>query len=64
MIIYALFGILFLVCAEWKQEFLPHGVSLLNSPHWLVRNLACAMLIVLILLIGVFDGGQFIYFQF
>jgi len=64
MIIYALFGILFLICVEWRQEFSPHRVSLLNNPHWLVRNLACAMLIVLILLIGVFDGGQFIYFQF
>jgi len=64
MIIYALFGIVFLICVEWRQEFSPHRVSLLNNPHWLVRNLACAMLIVLILLIGVFDGGQFIYFQF
>jgi len=64
MIIYTLFGILFLLAVEWRQEFYPHGVSLLNNPHWAVRNLACAMLIILILLIGVFDGGQFIYFQF
>ena len=62
--IYCLFGILFLLSAEFKKEYYPDSFSLLNNQNRLVRHLAYATLILLILVIGVFDGGQFIYFQF
>lgn len=64
MLIFSVFGIVFLFAVEFKKEYLPKSLSLFNNKNWLVRNLSYAFLIILILLIGVFDGGQFIYFQF
>lgn len=64
MLIYSFFGIFFLTFIELKREFYKGEFSLFNNQNWLVRNFAYAMLIILILTIGVFDGGQFIYFQF
>lgn len=55
-------GILFLV--ELKREYFKDKFSLFDHPSWLVRNLAYASIIIIILTFGVFDGGQFIYFQF
>ncbi len=37
---------------------------LLKTKLWLIPQFAYALIIILILLLGVFDGGQFIYFQF
>lgn len=39
-------------------------IKLLNSKYAVVRYLSVALLIGYILLLGVLDGGQFIYFQF
>ena len=64
MLIYSFIGILILFIAEFKTEFLPNSFSLLNNGNFLVRNVSYASLVILILLFGVFDGGQFIYFQF
>ena len=64
MLIFSIFGIAFLFAVEFKKEYLPESFSFFNNKNWLVRNLSYAFLIILILLIGVFDGGQFIYFQF
>lgn len=64
MMIYSLLAIALLVVVESKQEFYKGSFTLYNNKHWLVRNLSYAVLVLLILLIGVFDGGQFIYFQF
>jgi alginate O-acetyltransferase complex protein AlgI len=63
-IIYGLFGIVFLLLIECKMEFYKGSFSLFNNPNVVVRNLSYTFLILLILLFGVFDGGQFIYFQF
>lgn len=62
--IFSVFGIIFLLIAELKAEFFPHGISLVNNTHRPVRYLSYSLMVILILLIGVFDGGQFIYFQF
>jgi D-alanyl-lipoteichoic acid acyltransferase DltB (MBOAT superfamily) len=62
--VFSVFGICMLLMIELKQEYYKGKFSLFNNPHWLIRNLSYAVLIILILLIGVFDGGQFIYFQF
>jgi len=61
--IYSIIGILFLITAESCEEFLP-GSSFFEDRRCWVRYAAYSAVILLILLIGVFDGGQFIYFQF
>lgn len=63
-LVYAIFGITVLLLVEIKQEYFPGKYSFRNHPHWAVRNLSYAFLVLSILLFGVFDGGQFIYFQF
>lgn len=64
ILIFAFFGILFLLAVELKKEYYRGNFSFTHNKSWLVRNITYATLIVLILLIGVLDGGQFIYFQF
>lgn len=64
MIIFSLFGIFILFFVEWKMEYYKSSFSFFNNSRWSVRFLSYAFLIIIILLIGVFDGGQFIYFQF
>ena len=64
MSIYSVSGIFILLFVEFKKEYYRGDFSFFNNKSWIVRNLSYALLIILILLIGVFDGGQFIYFQF
>ena len=64
MLIYSFTAIFILLAAESKQEYFKGSFSLMNNKNWVVRNAAYALMIILIFLIGVFDGGQFIYFQF
>lgn len=61
---YSLFAIAFLLVAESKEEYFPNSVSLINNKRESVRYAAVIALVLMILLIGVFDGSQFIYFQF
>jgi len=63
-IVFSLLGILILFSAEWQMEYHQAALPFLNNKNWIVRKLSYAVLIIIILLIGVFDGGQFIYFQF
>ncbi|MEO6838346.1 MAG: MBOAT family O-acyltransferase [Ginsengibacter sp.] len=57
---------LFLVfCAEAVEEYrLFNNFSLFHHPNQVVRLATYVSLSLIILLFGVFDGGQFIYFQF
>jgi D-alanyl-lipoteichoic acid acyltransferase DltB (MBOAT superfamily) len=64
MLIFALVGISLLFIVEFRWEYFPKSFSPMKSKFRFVRNLSYAFLVILILLIGVFDGGQFIYFQF
>lgn len=64
MVIITLFSISILFFVEFKMEYYKGSISFLNNKSWAVRSLSYALLIIVILLIGVFDGGQFIYFQF
>jgi alginate O-acetyltransferase complex protein AlgI len=64
MLIYSFGAILLLLAAESKQEYFKGSFSFMHNKNWVVRNAVYAFLIILILLVGVFDGGQFIYFQF
>ncbi|MGH2649254.1 MAG: MBOAT family O-acyltransferase [Ginsengibacter sp.] len=64
MVVFLLIGISLLFFIEWKSEYHQNNFSFFNNKNWFVRNLSYAFIIIIILLIGVFDGGQFIYFQF
>jgi D-alanyl-lipoteichoic acid acyltransferase DltB (MBOAT superfamily) len=64
LMVFSLFGIGLLVLVELKEEYGRKGLLFLSNPNGIVRKLSYVILIVIILLIGVFDGGQFIYFQF
>jgi alginate O-acetyltransferase complex protein AlgI len=63
-LIYSLASIGLLFIIEYKREYYKGSVSFFDSKSWIIRNLSYASLIIIILLFGVFDGGQFIYFQF
>lgn len=62
--IYALVGIGLLLGMEAKQEFIPAAFHLFTNRHEFVRILAFAGLVAVIIALGVFDGGQFIYARF
>lgn len=62
--VYAFFGILVLLLVDVKHEYFPDRFPLLHHPALAIRFGSMLLLIFGILLLGVFDGGQFIYFQF
>ncbi len=64
MMIYCFLGILILLLTEFTEETQLFTQSFFNSPKWHVRSFTFLSLIIIILLVGVFDGRQFIYFQF
>ncbi|HVS91826.1 MAG TPA: MBOAT family O-acyltransferase [Mucilaginibacter sp.] len=62
---YSGFFLAILLITEFFQEYrLFNGFSLYNNKNALVRHLTYYCLIIAILLFGVFDSSQFIYFQF
>jgi alginate O-acetyltransferase complex protein AlgI len=61
---HSLLAILLLFVVEYKMEYFPGKFKLFDSPYLLVRWGSIAFTIFLILILGVFNGGQFIYFQF
>lgn len=63
-IILGLFAIIILLVVEFFQEYVTHSFLPFKTKHWITEHLAYSFLVILILLLGVFDGGQFIYFQF
>lgn len=62
--VYSFVGIMILLYSEYRNEFWKSKTSFFNHSNFVVRQVSYASIIILILLIGVFDGGQFIYFQF
>jgi alginate O-acetyltransferase complex protein AlgI len=62
--VYGVLLIAFLVMADYQTEKLGNRFSLLYSANKTLRWIAYCLLIMGILLLGVFNGGQFIYFQF
>ncbi len=62
--VYSIFAIFVLVLKDGYDEFFPNGNMFFTSKFRVVRFISYSFVIVLILLLGVFDGGQFIYFQF
>jgi len=65
LIVYSVFFILVLLLTELIQEYkLFNNFSLIYNPNKAVRYLTYYSLVLIILLLGVFDSSQFIYFQF
>jgi len=60
---YFAFAVVFLIVVEHFQEFYPN-VRIINNNNAVVRYAGYVLLLVLLLSVGVFNGGQFIYFQF
>jgi len=61
---YAILAIAMLLAVEVKREFCHGKITLFESKNIYVRFSVYAGLIIVMLLMGVFDAGQFIYFQF
>lgn len=63
--IFIFLGILLMILYDLKQTF-NYPVFNFTSIHnnWIVQNVTYAFLIIYILIAGVFDAGQFIYFSF
>jgi len=53
-----------LLSKDFVDEYYPSRILLFGNEKKYVRVLSYSSVLILILLIGVFDGGQFIYFQF
>ncbi len=61
---YALSAIALLLIVEMKQEYFNDKFTFFHNRNIIIRQLSYAALVVIIILGGVFDGGQFIYFEF
>ncbi|HXB93337.1 MAG TPA: MBOAT family O-acyltransferase, partial [Puia sp.] len=64
LLLYSLFGIGCILAMDIRMEMTGKRGLLLYHKRSTVRLSAVAALVVVILLLGVFDGSQFIYFQF
>ena len=64
IVVYSFSAIFVLLMVEFKREFYPGSLSLSHNKNFWVRVSYYGILVILIILVGVFDGGQFIYFQF
>lgn len=61
---YMVLGITLLFLKDLTDEYYPSRFLLFENKNKVVRIISYSTIIILILLIGVLDGGQFIYFQF
>jgi len=63
-LVYSFTGIILLFLSDFRDEFFPDKFKLFENENILIRWGAYLSISILIILIGVFNGGQFIYFQF
>jgi len=61
---YCLIAILILLLYEIKAEYFEGSYIRFKNTNYLFRSCYYALVVVTIAMLGVFDGGQFIYFQF
>jgi len=61
---YSVIGLVILLSKDVADEFFPGKIKLFNSTRLAIRYPSYTAVILIIILIGVLDGGQFIYFQF
>lgn len=55
---------LFIVFIKESIDEFNWEISISRSPYWLIRHLFIVGIIIYIIMFGVLNGGQFIYFQF
>ncbi|MBJ2172604.1 MBOAT family protein [Aureibaculum sp. A20] len=63
-LIFIILGAFILLLKDFKEEFFSSRLLFFNNKLKIIRILSYSFIIILILLIGVFDAGQFIYFKF
>jgi D-alanyl-lipoteichoic acid acyltransferase DltB (MBOAT superfamily) len=63
-LLFMLIGCGIIIIYDLQAEFKIFPFSLFSNKNWVVQQTSYAILIIYILLAGVFDGGQFIYFAF
>lgn len=63
-LLYSILAIVILLSVEIRQEYSECRLGMHEACRQWMREVSYAALIASILLFGVFDGGQFIYFQF
>jgi D-alanyl-lipoteichoic acid acyltransferase DltB (MBOAT superfamily) len=63
-LIFAVIGIISLIIIDLKREYYNDRLSVLYNKNPFVRIAGILFIVIVILLIGVLNGGQFIYFQF
>jgi len=63
-LIFSMLGLITLMTKEFIDEYYPSRFLFFENKIKFIRILSYSFIIIVILLIGVFDGGQFIYFQF
>jgi alginate O-acetyltransferase complex protein AlgI len=63
-LVYSLFGIGCVAAMDVHNEYFHEKRFFFNDNKGSVRIATAILLVILILMAGVFDGGQFIYFQF
>jgi len=62
--IFIFLGILLMMLYDLKKAFNFPIFNLVAKSNWIVQNMSYAFLLIYILIAGVFDAGQFIYFSF
>lgn len=62
--IFMIIGCGIMMAYDLQEEYKISSFSFFSNKSWLVQQVSYALLIIYILIAGVFDGGQFIYFAF
>src|ERR1035437_1624708 len=63
-ILFILIGCGIMIIYDIQEEFKMVRFSLFSNKNWIVQHISYALLLIYILVAGVFDGGQFVYFSF
>lgn len=61
---YSFLFVVLIFFVDFIDEYYPTRIKLLNSSRVMVRWTTYAIMVIMVLLFGVLDGGSFIYFQF
>ena len=61
---YSVIGLVFLLLKDFADEYFPNKFLLFENKNIVIRYIAYLLVLFMIMLAGVLDGGQFIYFQF
>jgi D-alanyl-lipoteichoic acid acyltransferase DltB (MBOAT superfamily) len=61
---YVFSGLLLVFLKDFRDEFYPDKLVLMNNQSFLIRSLSYLAILFLIILFGVYGTNQFIYFQF